>query len=83
VYLFSILSVRHFSAYQQVIDDYKSLLIYENELMYMNNKKTSNYERVKNEVVVLLERIIKNKNFLNENTKADQEYLLKIKNDNL
>ncbi|WP_438966779.1 hypothetical protein [Flavobacterium sp.] len=49
----------------------------------MNNKKTSNYERVKNEVVVLLERIIKNKNFLNENTKADQEYLLKIKNDNL
>lgn len=83
MYFFSILSVKHFSAYQQVIDDYKSLQIYESELLYMNNKKTSNYERVKNEVVVLLERIIKNKNFLNENTKADQEYLLKIKNDNL
>lgn len=72
----SILSKQHFVAYHQVVDDYKTLLIYENELSLNHNvKKKSNYDRIKQEIIVLLQRIIANKNVLKENTLADVEYL--------
>jgi hypothetical protein len=77
----AILSIRNFEAYQQVIDDYRSLLLYENELLlYSNEKKKSNYNRIKNEIIFLLERVIVNKNILKENTFADHEYLKTLNN---
>jgi hypothetical protein len=77
----AILSIRNFEAYQQVIDDYRSLLLYESELLlYSNEKRKSNYNRIKNEIIFLLERIIVNKNILKENTMADHEYLKTLNN---
>jgi hypothetical protein len=77
----AILSIRNFEAYQQVIDDYRSLLLYENELLlYSNEKRKSNYNRIKNEIIILLERVIVNKNILKENTFADDEYLKTLNN---
>lgn len=71
-----ILSKDHFAAYNQVIDDYKSLLVYEQELIHhIDGRRKSSYERIKNEIIFLIQRIIENKNILKENTKADQEYL--------
>ncbi len=75
----SILSLKHFSAFNQVVEDYKSLLFYEQELLnYEDNKRKASYERVKKEIIFLLRRIIENKNILKENTNADQEYLNKL-----
>lgn len=72
----AILSVKHFTAFNQVVEDYKSLLFYEQELMnYQDDRRKTSYERVKKEIIFLLKRIIKNKDILEENTKADQEYL--------
>ena len=79
--MFSILSIKHFSAYQQVEIDYSSILIYQSELMHVINRNSPNYLRIKDEIITLLERIITNKNFLNLNVKADEDYLLNIKND--
>ena len=75
----SILSLKHFSAFNQVVEDYKSLLFYEQELLnYEDDKRKASYDRVKKEIIFLLKRIIENKNILKENTSADQEYLNKL-----
>ncbi|GAA4080430.1 hypothetical protein GCM10022389_28170 [Flavobacterium cheonanense] len=75
----AILSIKHFTAFNQVVEDYKSLLFYEQELInYEDDKRKASYERVKKEIIFLLKRIIKNKDILEENTKADQEYLNKL-----
>ncbi|GAA4054053.1 hypothetical protein [Flavobacterium chungnamense] len=75
----AILSIKHFTAFNQVVEDYKSLLFYEQELInYEDDRRKASYERVKKEIIFLLRRIIKNKDILEENTKADQEYLSKL-----
>ncbi|MBY0486486.1 MAG: hypothetical protein K2P85_04770 [Flavobacteriaceae bacterium] len=79
MYNVPILSKTHFAAYLQVIDDYKSLLVYEQELsLYSDEKKKNSYGRIKNDIIFLLQRIIENKNILKENTKSDQEYLVSL-----
>jgi hypothetical protein len=71
-----LLSKNHFLAYNQVVEDYKSLLVYEQELaLYNQEKRKFSHIRIKNEIVILLKRIIENKNFLCISTKADEEYL--------
>jgi hypothetical protein len=75
----AILSIKHFTAFNQVVEDYKSLLFYEQELInYEDDRRKASYERVKKEIIFLLKRIIKNKDILEENTRADQEYLNKL-----
>jgi len=75
----AILSIKHFSAFNQVVEDYKALSFYEQELLnYEDDRRKTSYERVKKEIIFLLKRIIKNKDILEENTKADQEYLNKF-----
>lgn len=75
----AILSIKHFTAFNQVVEDYKSLLFYEQELLnYEFDRRKTSYERVKKEIIFLLKRIIRNKEILEENTKADQEYLNKL-----
>tara|TARA_R110000823_G_scaffold252037_1_gene374737 strand:- start:564 stop:821 length:258 start_codon:yes stop_codon:yes gene_type:complete len=77
----SILSIKHFVAYNQVVEDYKTLIIYERELSLCHNrKKKANYDRIRDEIIFLLQRIIDNKNILKENTSADQEYLITCTN---
>jgi hypothetical protein len=78
----SILSKDHFAAHQQVVSDYKLLLICENELaIYSGRKKSSNCARLKTEIIAILQRIIENKNILIESTQADQEYLNSLTNE--
>lgn len=78
---FNLLSKDHFAAHQQVIADYRLLLICETELTKYSDRKTSQtYFRLKNQIIVLLERIIGNKNILKMKTKADQEYLQSLRN---
>lgn len=77
----NILSKDHFAAHQQVVSDYKLLLICENELArYTGREKNSTCARLKTEIITILQRIIENKNILTENTKADQEYLSSLTN---
>ncbi|MDD2674365.1 MAG: hypothetical protein PHF81_05745 [Flavobacterium sp.] len=77
----NILSKDHFAAHQQVVSDYKLLLICENELVtYAGRKKNPTGARLKTEIIAILHRIIENKNILTENTKADQEYLSSLTN---
>jgi hypothetical protein len=77
----NILSKDHFAAHQQVVSDYKLLLICENELAtYTGRKKNPTCARLKTEIITILQRIIENKNILTENTKADQEYLSSLTN---
>lgn len=77
----NILSKDHFAAHQQVVSDYKLLLICENELAtYAGRKKNPTGARLKTEIITILHRIIENKNILTENTKADQEYLSSLTN---
>jgi len=77
----NILSKDHFAAHQQVVSDYKLLLICENELAtYSGRKKNPTGARLKTEIITILHRIIENKNILTENTKADQEYLSSLTN---
>jgi hypothetical protein len=77
----NILSKDHFAAHQQVVSDYKLLIICEKELATnTERKKTTTSKRLKKEIILILERIIANKNILTENTKADQEYLHSLTN---
>ncbi|AWG23034.1 hypothetical protein FFWV33_16625 [Flavobacterium faecale] len=77
----NLLSKDHFAAHQQVVSDYKLLLICENELTtYSGREKNPIYARLRNEMIVLLQRIILNKNIIAENTKADQDYLQTLTN---
>ncbi|MEZ7500357.1 hypothetical protein QO200_16610 [Flavobacterium sp. Arc3] len=72
----NILSKDHFAAHQQVVSDYKLLLICENELATHSSKGGNPIiMRLKKDIIFLLQRIIINKNILTENTKADQDYL--------
>jgi hypothetical protein len=72
----NILSKEHFAAHQQVVTDYKLLLICENELAtYSSKGKNETCARLRKEMIILLQRIIENKNILIENTKADHDYL--------
>jgi hypothetical protein len=72
----AIISIKHFAAFNQVMEDYKLLLFYESELGYkLNLNRKSNNKRIKNEIILLLKRVIENKNILNQNTSADEEYL--------
>lgn len=76
----SIHSVKHFVAYNQLVDDYRLLVFYEQELESQNYlRKKSMYERTRKEIIFLLERIILNKNFLLEDNSADVDYLNKMK----
>lgn len=76
----ALLSKHHFAAYNQVVEDYKSLIALENELSrFSDGKRKTGYNRIKNEIVMLLERIIKNKTILKENTLLDDDYLNQLK----
>lgn len=78
----SIISIKHFAAYNQIIEDYKSLLVYEQELLrYDGVKRKTSSGRIKNEIIFLLHRIIENKNILKENSEADQNYISKLVNE--
>lgn len=72
----AIISIKHFAAFNQVMEDYKLLLFYESELSYkLNLNRKSNNKRINKEIILLLKRVIENKNILNQNTSADEEYL--------
>ncbi|MBX9889421.1 MAG: hypothetical protein K2Y30_15990 [Flavobacteriaceae bacterium] len=78
----NITSKEHFTAYEQVITDYKLIVVCEMDLAtYQSNSKNIASKMLKKEIISRLERIISNKNILNENTKADQEYLNRLLNE--
>jgi hypothetical protein len=73
-------SVKHFVAFHQIVDDYKLLVFYEQELESQNyTRKKFIDEKTKKEIIFLLERIILNKKFLLVDNSADVDYLKKIK----
>jgi hypothetical protein len=75
----NILSKDHFAAHEQVVSDYKLLLRCENEITrYSGEEKNLARTRLTKEMILILERIIINKNILIENTQADQDYLKKL-----
>lgn len=72
----NLLSKDHFAAHEQVVSDYKLLLMCESELATSTDfDKNSSSTRIKKEMISLLNRIISNKNILTANIKADEEYL--------
>lgn len=78
----NLLSKDHFAAHEQVVSDYKLLLMCESELAtYTDSDKNSSSTRIKKEMISLLNRIIANKNILTANIKADEEYLHSLTND--
>lgn len=77
----NISSKEHFAAHQQVVLDYKLLLICENELAtYTIGEKNSSSTRLVKEMITLINRIIVNKNILKENTDPDHEFLQTLTN---
>ena len=75
------LSKKHFAAYNQVIDDYKSLLAFENEMeVWKGFKESPNYKKAKEQVILLLSRIIENKSYLGWNYEAELIELKTLKN---
>lgn len=75
----NILSVQHFAASQQVAADYTSLLVYEQELKFYSEKnKKMQCDRIKEDMIALLERIKTNKHILDLSTKADETYILQL-----
>lgn len=75
----SISSKNHFSAYQEIVSDYKLLLVCELDLSnYIGKEEHVTSVRLKKEMILLLQRIIKNKNILLESTKEDEDYLQKL-----
>jgi hypothetical protein len=72
----NILSKDHFAAHQQIVSDYTLLLLFEKELSNATTKEEKRIiTKIKEEMVLLLQRIIKAKTFLIEEIKADQDYL--------
>jgi regulator of sigma D len=66
------LSKKHFAAYNQVIDDYKSLAMFEQEMeVYSDFKESQEYQKAKSQAKKILTRIIENKAFLGWNYEAE------------
>lgn len=70
------LSKNHFKAYHQIMDDYKNLALFENEMeVYNDFKESQQYLKAKEQVKITLTRIIENKSFLGWNYEAEKEQL--------
>lgn len=67
----NILSLANFNAYNQVIEDYKSLNFHLSVLDYKSTRAKATIRCTE-----LLDRIIKNKTILKVSTKADEEMRL-------
>jgi hypothetical protein len=74
------LSKRHFASYHQVMDDYKKLAMFEQEMeSYSYFKQSQQYQKAKAEVKKILSRIIENKSFLGWNYEAEADQLKSFK----
>jgi len=70
------LSKKHFQAYHQVMDDYKNLASFENEMeAYKDFKESQQYLKAKDQCKRTLTRIIENKSILGWNYDAEKEEL--------
>lgn len=70
------LSKNHFKAHHQIMDDYKSLIIYEEEMeSYKDFLESQHYQKPKSQVIKILKRIIENKVFLGWNCEFEKEQL--------
>jgi len=77
----NILSKDHFNAHNQVVSDYTLLLLLEQELENCNTTEQDRIvKRLKGEMILLLQRIIVTKSFLQQKTEADKEYLSSLLN---
>lgn len=66
------LSKKHFAAYHQIMDDYKSLAMFEQEMeVYVGFKKSQQYLKAQGQIKKILSRIIENKSFLGWNYEAE------------
>ena len=74
------LTKNHFKAYHQVMDDYKNLASFENEMeAYKDFKESQQYLKAKSQVQSILVRIIENKSFLGWNYESESEELKALK----
>jgi hypothetical protein len=68
------LSKKHFAGYHQIMDDYKNLAMFEQEMeVWIGFKESQPYLKSKENVILILSRIIKNKTFLGWNSDAEIE----------
>jgi len=70
------LSKNHFKAYHQVMDDYKTLAMFESEMeAFSDNINGKHYLKAKDQVKKTLSRIIENKSILGWNYDFEKEDL--------
>jgi len=70
------LSKKHFAAYYQIMDDYKKLAMFEQEMdAYCGFQESQQYLKAKEEVKKVLSRIIENKSFLGWNYESEKDQL--------
>jgi len=70
------LSKKHFAAYHQIMDDYKKLAMFEQEMdAYFGFQESQQYLKAKDEVKKVLSRIIENKSFLGWNHEWETDQL--------
>jgi hypothetical protein len=71
-----LLSKNHFVAYNQIVQDYSTIVMFENELINLKNFKNSKaIKKIESEIVLLLTRVIENKKILNQTYDLDMVHL--------
>jgi hypothetical protein len=71
-----LLSKNHFVAYNQIVQDYSTIVMFENELINLKNFKNSKaIKKIESEIVLLLTRVIENKKILNFTYDLDMVHL--------
>ena len=73
------LSKKHFAAYHQIMDDYKSLAMFEQEMeVHIGFKESQQYCKAQEQVKKTLSRIIENKSILGWNHEWEKDQLKSI-----